>query len=242
MHKLINQLTLHDLKEHAKLLGKYLDSELGIKISHSSVLNLAARGFGFKDFNTIKSHLDKMAAFYVFSSQGNNISLENLLSCVHYVTQHVTTPELLVPGELPSEDMPAIEIFSHIPHKYGIKIQENFLNPEHIVATINKNTSEIKIYIHNLDIDRTEYMSLLEKYKSILANLVFVRTIPDKELDTIPFALLSQQFGASVKYESSIVFGKQGLKEPFASKDEKIEYLEKVIERLHRVIEVAKER
>ena len=97
MHKLINQLTLHDLKEHAKLLGKYLDNDLGIKINHSSVLNLAARGFGFKDYNTIKSYLDKMTECYVFSSTIKDIPVETILRSMQYVSQYVSLPELPIP-------------------------------------------------------------------------------------------------------------------------------------------------
>lgn len=241
MHKLINQLTLHDLKEHAKLLGKYLDAELGIKISHSSVLNLAARGFGFKDYNTIKNQLEKMTEFYVFTSKVENVPLDTLLSCMQYVIQYISLPELPIPGEETIiDDTPAIAMFSRIPQKHGILIQKDFSNPENIIATINKHSSEAKVYIKNLDIKKDEYEALLEKYKIHFNNLEFVRTLQDKDVDSIPFALLSQQFGAKVKYVSSIDFDKNGEKELFSSKNEKIEYLEKVVERLHRVIETGK--
>lgn len=240
MHKLINQLTLHDLKEHAKLLGKYLDNDLGIKINHSSVLNLAARGFGFKDYNTIKSYLDKMTECYVFTSTIKDIPLETILRCMQYVSQYVSLPELPIPGEEMIEDEPSIAWLALTTQKYGIFIQNDFSNPENIVATINKQSGDAKVYMRHLDIDQLEYIQLLEKYKIHFLNLTFVRTLPEKELDNIPFALLSQRFGAKVQYVRSIGFDKRGENVLFSSEKEKIEYLENVIARLHRVIETGK--
>lgn len=58
MKSLVPTLTLEKLKQNAKLIGKSL-KELNLDISHSTVLNIAAQGMGYHDYNTAKALLEK---------------------------------------------------------------------------------------------------------------------------------------------------------------------------------------
>lgn len=49
------------LKQNAKNLKSAL-AELGTEITHSTALNLASRGFGFENYNTVKAHFGKKSS------------------------------------------------------------------------------------------------------------------------------------------------------------------------------------
>lgn len=57
--------TLNQLKQNAKLINQAL-KDLGHPLTHSTSLNVASRGFGFKDYNTAKAQLSMVTRHDAF--------------------------------------------------------------------------------------------------------------------------------------------------------------------------------